>query len=302
MPVPLLRKYFWLIDTIYNAVEIPFKDINAKWQRTDMSDGKPLPLRTFHAWCESIQEAFSVNIENRKRGRYGYYIENAEELKNGPKSWLLSTISTGNMLLENADMRHRILTEDIPSSQIHLSDFINAMRNGYTVEVDYWNFHLDIKRTFDICPYGLKLFRQRWYVLGKFVDYDQMIILSLDRIQSLKINNERTFDFPADFSVEEYFSEYYGIIRDEGMPFATIRLKVKEQQAKYIRTLPLHHSQVEESKNDEYSIYSLRLRPTFDFKKEILSMGDLVEVLEPQWFRAEVAEDLNIALKQYNHD
>ena len=46
-----------------------------------------------------------------------------------------------------------------------------------------------------------------------------------------------------------------------------------------IRTLPLHHTQVEVERNDEFSIFEYRLCPSFDFQQKLLSMSDSVGVL-----------------------
>ena len=59
-----------------------------------------------------------------------------------------------------------------------------------------------------------------------------------------------------------------------------------------MRSLRLHQPQHEIGCNDEYSIFTLRLRPTFDFQQEILSMGSDIEVLEPKWFRERGGRDI----------
>jgi predicted DNA-binding transcriptional regulator YafY len=58
---------------------------------------------------------------------------------------------------------------------------------------------------------------------------------------------------------------------------------------KYINTLPLHHSQEEIKITDEYSVFRYYIRPTYDFRQELLSHGAEIEVLSPQWFREEVS-------------
>jgi predicted DNA-binding transcriptional regulator YafY len=64
----------------------------------------------------------------------------------------------------------------------------------------------------------------------------------------------------------------------------------------------LHQTQKEIERNDEYSIFTVRLRPTFDFRQEILSQGCDIEVLEPQWFRDEVAEIAKNMWNNYKDD
>ena len=43
----LLNKYVWLVETIYKAKQISFEEINQKWLENDMSEDKPLSIRTF---------------------------------------------------------------------------------------------------------------------------------------------------------------------------------------------------------------------------------------------------------------
>ena len=72
-----------------------------------------------------------------------------------------------------------------------------------------------------------------------------------------------------------------------------MKLKVSAGQANYLRDLPLHESQDEEQYiNDEYSIFTLDVRPTYDFIQEILWNAEDVEILEPLDLRKEMKEKL----------
>ena len=73
-------------------------------------------------------------------------------------------------------------------------------------------------------------------------------------------------------------------------PVERIKLKIYGSQRYYLRTLPLHHSQVEMERHEDWSLFSLRLRPTLDFQQEILSRGADIEVLEPASLRDAMAE------------
>ena len=70
-------------------------------------------------------------------------------------------------------------------------------------------------------------------------------------------------------------------------------------QANYLRALALHHSQKEEERNDTYSVFSVYLKPTFDFRQEILWMGDSVEVLSPASLRETIKTVHAKSLKLY---
>ena len=82
-------------------------------------------------------------------------------------------------------------------------------------------------------------------------------------------------------------------------PIESIRLKVNAYQANYLRALPLHSSQHELKRTEEYSIFSLRVRPTFDFKQKILSLGSTVEVLQPESLRADMRGEIQEMMNKY---
>ena len=125
---------------------------------------------------------------------------------------------------------------------------------------------------------------------------------ALDRIVSLR-TKEGTFEMEEGWSAEDYFNGRFGIIVDGNAGIETVRLKAYGRQADYIRTLKIHESQEEEEKGEQngekYSIFRYRLRPTFDLLQEILWHRDSVEVLEPQWFREEVAGTIDAMRERY---
>ena len=120
---------------------------------------------------------------------------------------------------------------------------------------------------------------------------DKLRIYALDRIKALEPTEHR-FKMPRKFNAEEFFKDYYGIIiNDDEFDVCPVALKVDSWQSKYLRTLPLHHSQVEVERNEEYSIFEYRLCPAFDFRHKLLSMGGSVEVLAPAELIAKVREE-----------
>lgn len=298
----LLNKYVWLVETIYKAKKISFEEINSRWLDNDMSEKKPLPIRTFHKWRDAIEEMFGLIIENEKGGLYRYYIQNSDELRNGSmRSWIFNTLTVSNMMLDSVSIKDKILFEEIPDGQQFLPVIIKALKKNTVLEITYQSFWRDEANTFPVEPYCLKAFKQRWYLVARSPYYDKIMIYALDRTQSIEPTDE-TFDYPKDFVAEEYFYDCFGIIADQNYDVETVKLKVSAGQANYLRSLTLHQSQKEIERNDEYSIFKVRLRPTFDFRQEILSMGSDIEVLSPKWFRDELAEISEHMWNKYKDD
>ena len=297
-----INKYVWLADTIYRAKKISFEDINRRWLDSDMSDGESLSIRTFHKWRVAIEEMFGLVIENENGGQYRYYIENADDLKDGSmRSWLFNTLTVSNMMMESASIKDKILFEEIPDGEQYLPTILEALKKNTVLEMTYQSYGRDEANTFTLEPYCLKAFKQRWYLVGRSPYYDRILIYALDRVHQLDLTALH-FEYPEDFKAEDYFDESFGIIADSKCKVETVKLKVSAGQANYLRSLTLHQSQKEVERNDEYSIFTVRLRPTFDFRQEILSQGCDVEVLEPKWFRNEVAEISKHMWNKYKED
>lgn len=295
----LLNKYVWLVETIYKAERITFEEINEKWLDTELSEGVELALRTFHKWRIAIEEMFGLVIDCERKGGYHYLIANAEELNaGGIRNWLLSTISVSNLLIDNLQLKDRILLENVPSGQEYLSYIIGVMKTGQRISITYQSYWRGESNTFIIEPYCVKLFKQRWYVVARNLYYDEIRIYSLDRIHGMEVVEGEKFKIPDSFNPSQFFEEYYGVFVDDTI-LENVKLKVSARQANYLRSLPLHHSQRETERTDDYSIFEFNIRPTYDFQQEILWNGEDVEVLEPLCLRKKMAEKIEKICDKY---
>lgn len=294
----LFNRYVWLVDIIYRRGRITFEEINEYWHRSLLNiDKEDIPLRTFHNHWKAIEQMFDINIECDKRNGYKYYIENMDDMKHGGvRSWLLNTFAVNNLINESHKLKRRILFEKIPSGQMYLTPIIEAMRDSLSIEITYQSFGNASPHTFEVYPYCIKVFKQRWYVIAYNPWKERILIYSLDRIKNISIT-DKTFQLPKDFDGESFFSDCFGIVLEDRHNAENVLIKVNDIQACYIRALPLHHSQKEIESNSDYSVFSYHIRPSYDFRQELLSHGTNIEVLEPQWFRDEIAE---IIAEQYN--
>ena len=286
-----ISKYVWVIKTIHRHKKIPFRELNELWLRDEISMGEQLAKRTFDNWRYAIWDIFGLNIVNEQKGRYRYYIENEEDITdNGLTSWLYSTMSVANTLSCSRSIKERILLENIPSGQEFLQPIIEAMKENRLLNITYKSYWSDEKCSFDVKPYCVKLFKQRWYLVAQIThplyDAKPPMIYSLDRILNLEIK-QVTFEMPKDWNSQEFFEGCFGICRS--LDVEVVKLKVSAQQANYTRDLKLHDTQEEIERNGNYSIFTYCIRPEFDFQQELLRHGEDIEVLEPQWLREEIA-------------
>ena len=300
----LITKYVWIIETIHKAGKISFKELNRRWLNDDISRGIEIPKRTFDNWRYVIWDMFGIDITNENRGEYRYYISNVEDIsENGIRSWLYNTFCISNTLANSQSIKDRILLEYVPSGQQVLQPIIEAMKENRVLNITYHSYQRNENNSFEVQPYCVKLFRQRWYMVGRCTDphyYEKgPLTYSLDRILHC-LKTDKTFAMPKNWNANEYFANSFGIIADQHIETQTIKLKVSTNQANYIRDLKLHDTQEEIERNKDYSIFKYFIQPTFDFQQEILWNGEDMEVLEPLWLREEIAKTIKRMWNKYN--
>ncbi len=295
----LVNRYVWLVDTISRYGRITLKDLNKAWLRSDISEGKPLARRTFFHYRDGVEEMFDINIQCDK-STFEYYIGNTGGESNARlQSWLVDSLSMSGMLSNAHEISDRIMLENVPSARQHLPLIIDALKQNRCIRFSYSSY-ARANRTDGIVlePYFVKIFKQLWYVIGLNVKDGLVKTYSLDRISSLNLLQE-TFVMPEDVKPLEFFKDCFGIITNKNSP-KRIVLRVEPTQAKYFRALPLHSSQREEI-HDEYSVFTYKMRITYDLKEEIMSHGASIEVLQPAELKMLIHNELKKALRYYSN-
>lgn len=298
MAKELFNRYVWLIDLLQRYGRLTRREIDELWMRSEYSEGKPMARRTFMNYRQAIQEMFDVNIECDP-STYEYYIEDPEALEgNGARVWALNTLSVNTLLNESQELRDRIVLENIPSGQKFLRQVFEAMKESRMVWLSYHSFRRITGSRTLVAPYFVKLFRQRWYVVGLPEGERRIKTYALDRVTSLELS-DRTFVYPEGFEPADYFKDCFGITYGE-QPAEEVVLRVSALQANYLRTLPLHESQVESERGDSHSVFRYRLKITPDLVQELYALSFWqAEVLAPQSLREAVAARLAESLAGY---
>ena len=284
-------RLIWIIKTIYNTGRISFEELNRRWvANTDLSGGVKMGKRTFFKWLEIIEDTYGLDVECEKGGSYRYYIANAEDIRKGTiESWMISTLSVSNTLQSSRSIKDRIILENIPSCQEYLDPIIDAMKMNRCIHITHYNYWRDEERDYYVMPLCVKLFRQRWYMVGQVWSTGNRVLFCLDRIRAFRLSSH-SFTYPSDFSPQAYFGGCFGVMVGTKAKPDNVRLKVSAGQANYIRALPLMPDQKEVEKNGEYSIFEMNVRQSDDFIQELLWHYDAVEVLEPQSLRERMGE------------
>jgi len=303
MSVVQYKKYIWLVDTIRSAGKISRDQIDRKWASARINDvhESHLPDSTFFRYKKDIEELFDIDILcDRSTGEY--YIDDSD-LGSQTRQWLLSQFAVSQTLDTSRELRDRILYESIPEGTQYLTTIVNAMRDSKMLLVSHLRFDSKEKpHIFYLSPLCMKVFKQRWYVLGLVEELDgsnqtgnEPRIYSLDRVGSIE-PLEKSFIRPKNFDPQAYFAPFYGVFCGKQYKPEFVRVRVSnEVSAKYLRSLPLHQSQ----KEVEPCVFEWYIALTFDFIQQLRTFGAEIEVLAPQSLRNQFAEEAQKILDYY---
>lgn len=294
----LFNRYIWLLNALLQHKRLRFEEISNKWKNSSLSEGNPLSIRTFHLHRQAIEELFGVEILCDK-STYEYYISSLDSFKNDTaRQWLVNSFSVSNMIESGYLMKDQILFEDIPGGTEYIQTIIEAMQNKVEIILQYKPFQ-GCKTTYRVQTYAMKVYKQRWYLIGYVNEHRAIRTLALDRIKEL-VFTSRTYCIPKDFDAEEYYNKAIGIyINDKLLPKEVI-IRAYGVQVEYLRSLPLHSSQNEINQSNEYSDFKYWLYITPDLISELLALGETVEVIKPEELRKEIINKLNLASNRYS--
>lgn len=297
MQQDLFKRYVWLIDTIQKHGRISRSELDRLWIKSSEGDGKPMARRTFFNHRRAIENLFGIDIECSPRGEY-YIAERQNDNNTAYRNWLLDSYAMRSIIENSTDISHRIMVENVPSAREHLATTVDAMRSNRKIRFTYRGYTRSQAETdIILCPYLVRLYRQRWYVVG-YKERDKNIkTYALDRVTEMSIESQ-SFEMPSDADPGEIFENCFGITTSQS-DVKQISLQVTSSQAKYFRALPLHHSQREEL-HDDYSIFRYKVKITYDLIREILSYGSAVRVIAPRELEVMITEQLRQAIENYN--
>ena len=161
----LFKQYVWLVDTIQRCKRITLADLNERWLRTELSEGRPLSRTTFNRHRNEVEEIFGITIGCDADNRY--YIVNSNLLRTDTvQQWMLSTLTVSNIVGEARNLHDRILLESIPTEGELLRQIVEAMQCSVLINITYRRYGSTTDANWTIAPYCIKLFRRRWYLVG----------------------------------------------------------------------------------------------------------------------------------------
>lgn len=255
-----------------------------------------ISVRTLQRDFNDIAEMFEVNIKN-KRG-YGYYIVDTLDNPTCDYDQLLLNFDLLTSVSKDSDVSGYLLPEHHrPRGSENIPLLINAIKNRLEVQFEYVLVRQDDKIVSKrVKPYFLKESLGLWYLVA-FDEKERLKCYGLDRIHNL-METSNTFRRDNSIDASTLFKDSYGIWDDPAIPVEEIELSYSPLDGKFLKAMPLHHSQEIISDNEEEFRIRVRLRITNDFVMALLSRSSSLTVIKPLSLRERVRDVYQRALER----
>lgn len=290
----------WLIETLLTKAST-LADIQRKWQYAAVSrDGKELTERSFNRYRRYAEDMFQISIRcNRSNGNKYEIVDRDSILNNKFLSWQLMSFRMDQLSKDIKNKNVVLLDSEAPATH-YLEPILQAIEENLSLVLHYKSHYKDSKMV-NFMPAFVRLWGQRWYVIG--VDMDQMVqrVYALERILELNLGVKLTKAARQEKSkidAASYFYTSYGVIREGQAEF--VKIRAYWPQDAYLKDVPLHHSQQVVEETEDYTDFELYLKPTYDFIQAILAQREQVQVLAPESVREELRLVLNKILPYYS--
>lgn len=287
-------RYYLIIKKL--RTESSFEEISnyLDYQSDLQNQNFRISKRTFQRDLNDIRALFNFDIRYRNNA---YYIHHENDDHHNER--MLEAFDTFNALNLTDRLSSFIHFEKRkPQGTDHLYGLLHAIQKQLQLQIKYHKFWEDSYTERTIEPYALKEFKNRWYVMGNDKKDNTIKSFALDRIKDITFLSQKFQKSPA-FNIDDHFKYCFGIIGPNADSPEEVILSFEPFQGKYIKTLPLHHTQEILLDTKKEVRIKLTLYITHDFKMELLSLGDEVKVLQPQSLIEDLKSIYKKALKQY---
>lgn len=295
MAKDIIGRYIWIVDTILSRGRISREELNELWKKSRYSDGNPMAERTFYNYRRGIEENFNIDIVCAPDGTYSIDSEGSPQVRQFT-DWILNNTAANNVIAELGSASGRVEMEDVPSARAFLPIAAEAINTNRKVVFTYAGFtrsRPEIGILFS--PYFLKLYKQRWYMFGE-KDGGGYRTYALDRVTEMELTPDK-FRMPRGIRMSDFFGNIIGVTTSKA-DVREVRIQTTYTRAKYLRALPLHHSQQEEI-HDFYSIFTYRLKLNYELVSELMAMGPDVVVISPRELQIMLLERLKETIRNY---
>ena len=220
------------------------------------------------------------------------------------------------------DLRSRLALEDhqpiislsknILDNSTLIARIFTTIKLKQVISLEYHKFEDYNVRKVDVCPYLLKEYNNRWFLIAAACDTGKILTFPLDRIDEFSISYiQKYISAPKDF--DEYFEDIVGVTYYEAAPLEEIIFWVSNKSKDYVLTKPIHGSQIliRGSQDDvlraQYPrliggcYFKIKCKENYELIRELISFGPELIVVAPIHIVEKIEDRLKTMLNNYSN-
>lgn len=211
----------------------------------------------------------------------------------------------------NAEERKQIVSfsKNPLKGKSFFGELFTAISQKQVVELRYHTF-ADAKeiRKVNLCPYLLKEYNNRWFLIASPEGETKLLTFALDRIDKVKLLTSHTY-IDYDGEVNEMYEDIIGVTYIEKNPLQKIVFWVSDFSKDYVITKPIHESQIkmrETSIREKYpslkggAFFRIECKENYELIRELTSFGENLVVLEPSNISGKIITRIESMRNIYN--
>jgi predicted DNA-binding transcriptional regulator YafY len=139
-------------------------------------------------------------------------------------------------------------------------------------------------------PYYILPYGRSWHVIAFDHLRGQVLQFKCDRLKNGELLEEH-YRIPADFNLDEYFGDGWGMMRGAAGKPEEVLLHFNEVAGRWVTEEHWHRSQVNEAQADGSFMVRFFVGITPEMVNWLMYYGANVEILQPAWLRERVREE-----------
>ena len=306
----MFERYNFIIEQLekadWTATELSENFVRTKKDLTDNDKNVGKSAKTFKRDIEDLKGLFFEFGYDKQTYKYSLTKKGKDVEK---RIFFLKQLSFFSDVTRNKESTEYI---DFERSNMvndkYREEILKACQTKNILKLRYESHWHNATFDYEVAPYMLKLFRNRWYLIGKITkSFDDSMMENknvgkINRFPLERIRMETTeqhFEADKSFDPKTFYEDSFGIMESlSGNEAQEVELLFEPIQGRYVKNLPLHHSQKTESEDNGNMLVSLKIHITYDFVQEILHFGETVKVLAPQILK-DLLRDISAQMNSY---
>ena len=203
-------------------------------------------------------------------------------------------------------------SKNILDNSTLIARLFTSIKLKQVISLEYHTFEDSNVRIVEVCPYLLKEYNNRWFLIAAACDTGKILTFPLDRIDEFSISYiQKYISAPKDF--DEYFEEIVGVTYNEAASIEEIIFWVSNKSTDYVLTKPIHGSQVliRGPKDDVLrarypkliggSYFKIKCKENYELIRELISFGPELIVVAPIHIVKKIEDRLKTMVNNYSN-